>query len=764
MDPFDREKARPHGGLGVGALESLPLVAGLGIQRVEIDRATLGRAHVERVRPTLVGVGAPAAAIAQVQAPEELASAERVSQRVDFEFDGATLRVQVRFEPGTTFYGGGLAAGPLARNGRAQVFWNTDAWRYGEESPALYSSHPVVFALAPDGHVRIAIADSIRRGSLACGSDGIEFAFEREAFDLWLVSAATPADACEALGALLGRTPMPPLWALGYHQSRWSYASQAEVLALAAEFRARKVPCDALWLDIDHMDRLRAFTWDAAAFPDPAALLAALHEQRFRAVAIVDPGLATDTQYAPTASALEKHHLVLSADRKTPATGRVWPGLCHFPDFTREPTRRWWGELAARFASVGLDGLWCDMNEPAVFRSPTKTLDEDARHKGLGGGTHRRFHNLYGHLMARATREGLERARPKERAFVLTRSAHLGTARYAAQWTGDNQASWRDLAWAVPMVLNLGLSGQPFSGPDLGGFDGDPSGELFARWFELGAFLPFARGHAEKSSCRKEPWSFGPELEAAIKRQLHTRMTLLPYLYTLFHEAHVRGTPIARPMFFADPRDERLRTLDDQFLLGDALLVAPVLSAGAKKRRVVLPRAERWYRFDARAGAETADELEVEAPVGRPPLFARAGSVLALCAGGTSTEEAWASERLLFAFPDAAGRASATLYEDDFAPKPRARESRIEVTVAERELVVEVRHEGRFAPLSRPWMLALAGRRETLFDVGTLFAAGGGRMRFELASSAPASEPTPTKTASLPPAANAAAPNRAEPR
>jgi alpha-glucosidase len=734
MDPFDRERHRPHGGLGVGPLATLPLERGLGIERVEIARATLGRAEVERVRPTLVAQGAPDPKLAQVRAPEALVATERVSAPIGFGFDGATLRAQVALPAGTTLYGGGLAAGPLARNGRAQVFWNTDAWRYGEESPALYSSHPLVFALAPDGRVRVVIADSIRMGSLACAEDGVEFAFEDEAFDLWLVTAATPEDACAAVGELVGRMPLAPLWALGYHQSRWSYASQEEVLALAKEFRARKVPCDAVWLDIDHMERLRAFTWDPRTFSDPAALCAGLREHGFRAVAILDPGLAADPSYAPTAEALEAGHLVLAADRKAPATGRVWPGLCHFPDFTREPTRRWWGERAARFASVGLAGLWVDMNEPSVFRAPGKTLALDARHKGLGGGTHRRFHNVYGHWMARATREGLERARPKERAFVLTRSAHLATARHAAQWTGDNQASWKDLAWSVPMVLNLGLSGQPFCGPDLGGFDGDPSGELFARWFELGAFLPFARGHAEKHSCRKEPWAFGAEIENVVRRALHTRMTLLPYLYTLFHAAHARGTPIARPVFFADPRDARLRAIDDQFLLGDALLVAPVVTPGARERSVVLPRGAQWYRFDARAGVETADHALVDAPLGRTPVFARAGSIVTLCGGGEHTEAAWASERLLFAFPETRegrGRAETVLYEDDFAPKPRARESRITVTVDERELAIEVRHEGRFAPLSRPWMLALAGARETLYDVGALFAAGGGRLRFE---------------------------------
>lgn len=732
MDPFDRETARPHGLLGVGPLDTLPLEPGLGIERVEIARAQLHGSSVERVRPTLVGRGAPDARLAQVNEPDGLAPDERVSLPVDFEYDGATLRAQVRFPLGTTFYGGGLGAGPLALNGRARVFWNTDAWRYGEESPALYSSHPLVFALLPDGRVRVVIADSIRLGSLACGTDGIEFAFEGESFDLWLVLAPTPDDACSAIAELVGRMPLPPLWALGYHQCRWSYRTAEETLAIAREFRARKIPCDALWLDIDHMDRRRAFTWDASAFPDPAALCAELAAHGFRTVAILDPGLAADPSYAPTASALEKKFLVLGADKRTPAVGRVWPGLCHFPDFSREPVRRWWGELAAQFASVGLAGLWVDMNEPAVFRAPWKTLDLDARHKGLGGGTHRRFHNLYGHWMARATREGLERARPKERAFVLTRSAHLATASVAAQWTGDNQASWRDLAWSIPMTLSLGLCGQPFAGPDLGGFDGDPSGELFARWFELGAYLPFARGHSEQSACRKEPWSFGPEVEAIVRRASFGRMALLPYLYTLFADAHERGAPIVRPAFFADPTDARLRACDDQFLLGDALLVAPVLRAGANRRRVLLPRAAQWYRFDARATVESADELDVDAPLGKPPVFARAGAVITLCAGGVTTDAAWASERMLFAFPDADGRASASLYEDDFARQPRARRSRIDVERRGDELIVEVRHEGRFAPLSRPWRLALAGARETLFDVSSLFAANGGRIRFEL--------------------------------
>lgn len=659
---------RLHGVEGAPPLAHQALDGG-GLERVEcllaqVDglprgvRVLVDRPHLETgaapARPSLTLAVEPAFT---PRAPDD------ADASVAFEWDGGVQRTQVAFPDGTSFYGGGLVACGLRRNGRTVTFWNTDAWRYGQENPSLYQSHPYVLAVLPDGSAAGVLADSPRRGLCLIADDGLELVFEGEPFDLYRFAAPHPAEVQRTLAALAGRMPLPPAWALGYHQSRWGWDSAEEVLAVARELRARDLPCDAVWLDIDHMDRGRSFTFDPERFPDPEGLLAELHALGFRVVAIVDPGLAVDPGYAPWAEALRDAHLVLDA-AGAPVRGRVWPGVCGFPDFTREATRRWWAEHTARFAARGLDGIWNDMNEPALLRSPLRTLPDDARHAGLGGGTHGRFHNLYGRLMVQATREGLQQARPQRRPFVLTRANHLSGARFAATWTGDNQATWEDLRLSIPMVLSLGLSGQPFSGPDLGGFDGDPDPELYARWFELGALLPFARGHSSKAACRKEPWAFGPQVEARVRAALALRLRLLPTLYTLFHAAATDGLPVARPLFFADPGDERLRAVDDAWLLGADLLVAPIVEPGTDRRRVELPSGG-WYPFAGSAGLTRETSLEAVAAPGAPPLFARAGSIVVSAPDLASAAALPGAALELLVFPDASGDASGSLWLDD---------------------------------------------------------------------------------------------------
>jgi alpha-glucosidase len=583
-----------------------------------------------------------------------------------FEYDGAVVRCQVRFRRGTSFYGTGEVAGPLERTGRSVMLWNTDAWCYGEETPALYQSHPFVLCVQRDGSSVGLLADAFRRGAIRCASDGVELQFEDEPFVLYRIEGDHPAEVVRGLAALVGTINLPPLWALGYHQCRWSYASAAELRALASEFRARGIPCDALWLDIDHMDRFRTFTWDRERFPDPPGLTRELRARGFRTVAIQDPGIAADPRDPTCASGLEGGHFVQSA-RGRPARGRVWPGTCYFPDFTREETRAWWAERVSASVRAGaLDGLWNDMNEPSVFHVPSRTLAEDCSHRGAGGGSHGRFHNLYGRFMVEATHAGLVRAKPEARPFLLTRSNHLGGARFAATWTGDNHSRWEDLRWAIAMTLNLGLSGQPFAGPDAGGFAGQPDEEQFVRWFELCAYLPFFRGHAQKSAPRKEPWALGPVAEAHVRAAVQRRMRLLPTLYALFKEAQECGLPVVRPLFFADPSDAALRGVDDAFLLGDALLVAPVLAARTTQRFVRLPRVRGgWFRHAQGGPPLAGGRVRVAAPLGSTPVFARAGTIVieeSLPREHTNMPSAGLT---LHVYLDDEGRATGRSYEDE---------------------------------------------------------------------------------------------------
>jgi len=634
---------RPHAQSPVQRLDERPLDGG-GVREVLVLRAVprSGPRHGCEIRVfsprTDDNRAPPWPSLLLPESPElEMERTWERAERRRFEFDGETMRAQVGFPDGTSFYGAGSVAGRLLRTGRKVLLWNTDAWAYGEPSAALYSSHPWVLAVLADGRAVGLLADTFRRGALEIAPDGVELQFEAEPFDLYRIEGPDPLAVLRGLAALVGTMPMPPLWALGYHQCRWSYASADEVRAVARELRRRRIPCDALWLDIDYMDRFRVFTWDGERFPDPRGLLEELRAQGFRTVAILDPGVATAKGYAVFEEGARGDHFVRtgrgsSLEEAAPVRGRVWPGVCAFPDFTRPETRDWWaGRVAAFLADAPLDGLWNDMNEPALFRTPRGTLPDDARHAGWdasGPGDHARFHNLYGELMARATREGLLRARPEARPFVLTRAACATTARVAAAWTGDNQSRWEDLAWSIPMTVGLGLSGQPFAGPDAGGFAGDPSAELYARWYELAAFLPFFRGHAEKSSCRKEPWAFGPETEGFVRAAIERRMRLLPYLYTTFREAHETGHPVVRPVFCADPADPELRDVDDAFLLGGDLLVAPVVEAGVVRRDVLLPGAGGWYAFPGGARRRTERIAHADAPLGVVPLFARAGAIV----------------------------------------------------------------------------------------------------------------------------------------
>jgi alpha-glucosidase len=654
---------RPHRHVGVPNLADLPLDRGTTDIRVERARTTGPVNHgatIESWIPLIEGLAperpSPVLAFPLTHAPTTCDEA-----RVDFEWDGTTLRAQVPWALGTDAYGLGQQVGPLRRNGRGHQLWNTDAWCYGDETPALYQSHPWVLALKPDGRALGILAETSRRLSVTVADDGVEFAVEGEPCEVHLIDGAGPGDVLRALAAMTGTIARPPRWALGYHQCRWSYESEGELRAIAARLRAEAVPCDALWFDIDYMDRFRVFTWDPKRFPDPRGLTRDLEDQGFHSVAIVDPGVALADDYEVCADGLAGRHFVEDAQGR-PVRGRVWPGVCHFPDFTRPATREWWaGLIESLVRDSGLHGLWNDMNEPSLFRTAQGTLPDDAHHRGLGGGSHGRFHNLYGQLMSEATLDGVRAARPEARPFVLTRAAHLSTARHAATWTGDNQSRWEDLRWAVPMVLGLGLSGQPFSGPDLGGFFGAPDGELFVRWFELGAYLPFCRGHSEKTSPRKEPWSFGPRALAQVRAALEERMRILPTLVSAFEVAAREGLPVCRPLWWLDPN---LRRADDVFLLGTDLLVAPVLEQGATSRRVPLPaNPGGWFPRHVDGPASTDGEVTVPAPLGTCPTFARAGSILVEAATRQHTGQA-DDERTWNVYLDDQGRARAVLFED----------------------------------------------------------------------------------------------------
>ncbi|MBN1456772.1 MAG: hypothetical protein JW912_02855, partial [Sedimentisphaerales bacterium] len=474
--------------------------------------------------------------------------------------------VNVGIEPGTSLYGTGEVSGPLLRNGSVVECWNTDAYGYGRGTKSLYQSHPWVLAVRKDGSSFGVLADTTYRCRIDLTED-IEFAAEGPSFAVIVIEGKSPQTVLAKLAGLVGKIPLPPKWALGYNQCRYSYYPDTRVLEVAKGFRSRNIPCDVIWMDIDYMNEFRIFTFDPKGFPDPAMVNSELHKMGFKSIWMIDPGVKAEKGYFVYDEGVAGDHFVKRFDG-TEYNGDVWPGSCAFPDFTRPQTRDWWGGLYKDFMATGVDGVWNDMCEPAVFNVDSKTMPEDNLHAGGGdlpAGPHAQYHNVYGMLMVKATREGILKTNPDKRPFVLVRANFIGGHRYAATWTGDNTANWEHLEDSVPMALNLGLSGQPFCGPDIGGFIGDGDGKLFARWMGTGAFFPFSRGHTAKGTINKEPWAFGKEVEESCRTALERRYRLLPYLYTLFYNSSITGLPVMRPVFFADPDDPELRDEDDAF-------------------------------------------------------------------------------------------------------------------------------------------------------------------------------------------------------
>jgi alpha-glucosidase len=521
--------------------------------------------------------------------------------------------VQIQLDEGSHCYGGGEQANRLCLNNSQWITWNSDVPAYQTSTMSLYQTHPFVLVVRKDGSAYGVIVNSTYPLLFDISDSQIKVLSHAESspvpFSVFIYEAPSPQDVTCNLGKMTGLISMPPQWAIGYHQCRWSYYPDTRALEVANSFRQKQLPCDVIWFDIHYMNGYRIFTFDPYTFTNPKSLNDQLHDQGFHSVWMIDPGVKKETGYSVHDQCVEqdlavrlRHPESENPDQKH-YEGDVWPGRCVFPDFTMEETRNWWGSLYKDFMDQGVDGVWNDMNEPAVFGTPTLTMDRNAWHRGFGGGYHERFHNVYGMMMIRASREGIMKANPTKRPFLLSRANFLGGQRYGATWTGDNVSSWPHLALSIPMVLNLGISGQPFSGPDIGGFMDDANGDLFARWMGFGALFPFARAHTHEDSVDHEPWSFGDKCFNTCKAAINRRYRLLPYFYTLFYHSHKFGLPVARPLFFIDPKDPALRHEDRAFMLGDTVMVIPnVIEDGTTNPQdtvpIPIPSNHLWYPLD----------------------------------------------------------------------------------------------------------------------------------------------------------------------
>jgi alpha-glucosidase len=543
-----------------------------------------------------------------------------------------------KLQPGERFLGLGEKTGPLDRRGAAYLNWNTDSFAYGPESDPIYATFPFyVGVVPPEPEEKTGLAygifmDNSHRSYFNFGASNQRFAsFAAEAGEMDYYFFHGPvAQILDDYTWLTGRMPLPPRWSLGYQQCRYSYYPDKEVLTLARNFRDKQMPADVIHLDIHYMDAYKIFTWDAQRFAQHRQLLAELKAMGFEVVVICDPGIKVEPGYAAYDDGLAKDIFVKYPDG-TPHTAQVWPGWCHFPDFTSPRARAWWGDQLRGYLADGIRGFWNDMNEPASWGQRNPDLVE---HDYEGQRTsHRQAHNVYGLQMCRSTFDGAKNALAEgapagERPFVLTRAAYNGIQRYAAVWTGDNTSSDDHMLAGVRLVNSLGLTGVAFAGYDVGGFVGECPVPLFARWISLGAFAPFFRGHTMINTRDQEPWAFGEEVEAISRNYLGLRYRLLPYLYAAFYEATQNGLPVARTLAIDYTFDARVydHRYQNQYLFGKYFLVAPVEST-KQLTKVYLPEGD-WYNFFTNESHNGEREIVAECPIELLPVFVKAGAIV----------------------------------------------------------------------------------------------------------------------------------------
>lgn len=601
------------------------------------------------------------------------------------------------------FYGFGEKTSYLDKRGEKMTMWNSDVFApHNPETDPLYQSIPY-FMTIREGYAHGIFFDNTFKTVFDMKSANHTYSFWAEGgeLDYYVLAGPTPKDVLEQYTTLTGRMELPPKWAIGYHQSRYSYQNEAEVRDLVEHFQRKNIPLDAIHLDIHHMDGYRVFTFDRTRFPHPQRLLQDLEEAGIHAVPIVDPGVKKDPEYPVYQEGIRQNCFCRYVEGAM-YFGDVWPGSSAFPDFTSRSVRSWWGEKQKFYTDIGVEGIWNDMNEPAVFNE-TKTMDPEVIHDNDGNPkTHRELHNVYGLFMAEATFHGLKKHLRGKRPFVLTRAGYAGVQRYAAVWTGDNRSFWEHLQMMMPMCMNLGMSGVAFSGSDVGGFAHDATGELLARWTQAGAFTPYFRNHSNLGTVRQEPWAFGEEIEEIVRKYIQLRYKWLPYLYTLFREAYMTGAPVMRPLVMEYPNDTHTWNLSDQFLLGPYVMIAPITTPSTFHRVVYLPEGT-WYDYWTDEKIKGGRHIMVEADLATLPMFIKEGAILPEAEAKSSTKTP--DDAMTFHIYPTEGETEYAFYEDDGATiryqEGHYLEQRIRCRFAENVVTITV--EDTVNAFTPPW-------------------------------------------------------------
>jgi alpha-glucosidase len=577
-------------------------------------------------------------------------------------WNGEQVTSYKKIQDGERFIGLGEKTGPLNRRGNGYMNWNTDNFGYSTSADPLYCTTPFYIGVHHQVSYGIFFDNSYKSFFNFGASNNRFVSFYADAGEMnyYFIHAPSVAEILEHYSFLTGRMEMPPLWSIGYQQCRYSYYPDKEVLNLARTFRDKDIPADTIVFDIHYMDEYKIFTWNRRDFSDPQELLNQLRKMGFHVVVMCDPGIKVESGYKAYEDGVRSDVFIKYPDGSL-YTGQVWPGWCHFPDFTNPKAREWWKEQFNEYVDLGIEGFWNDMNEIATWG---QMLPENMEMDFEGNkSSMRRGRNIYGFQMARSTYEGTKALLKGRRPFNLTRSAYSGIQRYAAVWTGDNVAYDEHMILGVRLVNSMGLSGIPFTGYDVGGFVGDANNKLFARWVSIGAFSPFFRGHSMINSRDSEPWAYGEEVEQISRNYIKFRYQLLPYIYSLFHEASTTGMPVQRSLAINYTHDARIYEglYENQYLFGPYILVAPVES-NKEFVKVYFPEGDWFSLYDGKRYPGN-NEVIIECPVHRLPVFVKAGALLPMNPVKASTKEV--SETLLLHAYVGSQNSSFTFYEDD---------------------------------------------------------------------------------------------------
>jgi len=632
----------------------------------------------------------------------------------NYNFGGNIVKMSKTTRDGESFYGLGDKASHSNLRGKRVENWAMDQYAFHKDQEPLYKVVPFYIGLHNKQAYGI-FFDNTFRTSFDFSSERrsvTSFWAEGGEMNYYFIYGPQMSDVVTTYTHLTGKPELPPLWTLGYHQCKWSYYPESKVKEVTSKFRELKIPCDAIYLDIDYMDGFRCFTWNKDYFPDPKKMVAELAEDGFKTVVIIDPGIKIDKEYSVYSEALANDYFCKRADGPY-MKGKVWPGECNFPDYTNPVVREWWAGLFKELISdIGVKGVWNDMNEPAVMEVPGKTFPMDVRHDYDGNPcSHRKAHNIYGTQMARATYEGVKRFAYPKRPFIITRSAYSGAQRYTSSWTGDNVASWEHLWIANIQMQRMSISGMGFTGSDIGGFAEQPSGELYARWIQLGVFHPFCRTHSSGDHGDQEPWSFDQEVIDITRKFVELRYQLLPYLYTMFWEYINEGTPMLKPLVYFDQEDPQTHYRTDEFIFGNQILVCPILEPNAQGRRMYLPIGN-WYNYWTGEVISGRKELWVKTDYDQIPIFIKEGAIIPKYPVQQYVGELEFDEITLDVYYKL-GKEKSFLYEDaqdgyDYN-KGRYSFSTFSLRGKEKELIIQQHKEGKFNTQYKNFRINLHG-------------------------------------------------------